>query len=159
MKQFELPYFGKIDVDNLTEKQEYMEINFQDRKIILMWFAEEISENYFQNAKTILEDLDIFDKNNLLLLQKEFNNSQDKTILEYLEFHLEKMPEEFAEIIGESSTKSEKTQKLLNALELKTIAFHEDEIVPDYVLNKEISDEVLGIYINENLEKRIAWES
>ena len=30
MKQFELPYFGKIDIENITEKQEYMTINFQN---------------------------------------------------------------------------------------------------------------------------------
>ncbi|TPN86817.1 DUF2004 domain-containing protein [Aquimarina algicola] len=159
MEQFELPYFGKVDVDRLTEEQEYMEIDFQGRKVILMWFAEEINETYFQNAKTILDDLDTFDKNNLSLLYQEFDNSEDKTVLEYLEYHLEEMHEKFTKIIGDSSTKSEKTQKLLHALKLKAIAFHDDEIVPDYVLNQEISDQVLGIYINENLEKRIAWES
>ncbi len=29
MKQFELPYFGKIDVENITEEQGYLNINFQ----------------------------------------------------------------------------------------------------------------------------------
>ncbi len=159
MKQFELPYFGKIDVDNLTAEQEYMEIEFQGRKVILMWFTEEVSKTYFENAKTILEDLATFDKNNRFFLQKEFKNPQDKTVLEYLEFHLEELAEEFAEIIGDSSTKDEKLQKLLHALYLKTISFHGNSIVPDYVLNQEVSDEVLGIYTDENSQRRVAWES
>jgi len=160
MKQFELPYFGKINVENITEEQGYLNIDFQDRTIILMWFAEvEIDEKYFENAKTFLADLDKFDENNRIFIQKEFSNSQDKTVLEYLEFHLEELSEEFSEIISESTLESEKIQKLLYALKLKSIAFHDDDIVADYVLDEEISDEILAIFINKNGDKNIAWES
>ncbi|MDC1161892.1 DUF2004 domain-containing protein [Tenacibaculum sp.] len=160
MKEFELPYLGLIDIENTTEEQGYMKINFHNKEIVLMWFAEdEIDEKYFQNAKTILNDLHKFNENSKLLLQKEFTNKQDKTVLEYLEFHLEELSEELTEIIGESMIKSERIEKLLNALKLKSIAFHDDDIVADYVLNKEISDEVLAIFINKNGTKNIAWES
>ena len=119
MKQFELPYFGKIDIENITENQEYMSINFQNREITLMWFSDEqIDDMYFKNANDFLTDLDIFDTNNRLLLEKELTNTQDKTVLEYLEYHLEELGEEFTEIIGVSNENSEKLQKLLNALKL-----------------------------------------
>ena len=64
-----------------------------------------------------------------------------------------------SEIIGESTVESEKLQKLLNALKLNTISFHEENIVADYVLNDEESDQILAISINKNGEKNIAWES
>ena len=160
MKQFELPYFGKIDIENITEEQEHMKINFQNRDLILMWFSEvEIDEMYFQNANTLLTNLDKFDENNRLLLQKEFTDTEDKTVLEYLEYHLEELSDELSEIIGESTLESEKLQKLLNALKLNNISFHEDNIVADYVLNEEVSDQILAISINTNGEKNIAWES
>lgn len=160
MKQFKLPFFNKIVIENITEEQEYMSVVFQDRNIILMWFVEnEIDDAYFKNANTILNDLDKFDEQSQLFLQTEFSNAQDKTVLEYLEFHLNELSEELHEIIGKSTEKSEKTQKLLNALKLKSIAFHDDDIVADYVLNNEVSDEILAIFINKNGERNIAWES
>ena len=103
--------------------------------------------------------MDKFDKNSCLFLQKELNNSQDKTILEYLEYHLEELSEELCEIIGESILKSEKRQKLLNFLKLDCIAFHDDIIVADYVLNKEVSNQILAININVNGDKNISWEN
>lgn len=160
MKQFELPYFGKINTENIIEEQKYMNVNFQNRNIILMWFSEEeIDEKYFQNAKVFLTDLEKFDENNRLFLQKEFINTKDKTVLEYLEYHLEELSEELSEIIGKSTIESERLQKLLTALKLNTIAFHDDNIVADYVLNEEVSDQILAISINKNGEKDIAWES
>ncbi len=160
MKKFELPFLGKIDVENITEEQGYLNVNFQDRIIILMWFAEdEIDEKYFQNANTILTDLDKFDENSRAFLIKEFANPQDKTVLEYLEFHLEELSEVLSEIIGESTVETEKIQKLLHALKLKSIAFHQGDIVADYVLNNEFSDQVLAIFIKKNGERNIAWES
>ena len=44
MKQFELPYFGRIEIEKITEGLRYL--NFQNRKIIIMWFAEDIDEKY-----------------------------------------------------------------------------------------------------------------
>ena len=160
MKQFELPYFGKIDVENITENQEYMSINFQNREITLMWFSDDqIDDIYFKNANDFLTDLDIFDTNNRLLLEKELTNTQDKTVLEYLEYHLEELGEEFTEIIGVSNENSEKLQKLLNALKLNNISFHNQNIVADYVIDAEVSDQILAITINNKEEKIIAWES
>lgn len=160
MKQFELPYFGTIDIENITEEQSYMNVAFQNRTLVLMWFSEkEIEENYFQNATRVLSDLDKFDTDNRLLLQKEFTNTQDKTVLEYLEFHLEELHDELSEIIGESTKTSEQLQKLLNALKLNTIAFHDSTIVADYVLNEDISDQILAIAMYSNGATTIAWES
>ena len=160
MKQFELPYFGKIDIGNITEEQEYMNVNFQNRNISLMWFSEEkIDEKYFQNANNFLSDLVKFDENNHLLLQKEFTNTQDKTVLEYLEYHLEELADELSEIIGESEIESESLLKLLNALKLNNISFHDENIVADYILDTEVSDQILAISINIKGEKEIAWES
>ncbi|TDQ78268.1 DUF2004 domain-containing protein [Sphingobacterium yanglingense] len=160
MKHFELPFLKKVDVENITEEQGYLPIDFQNREIVLMWFAEEeIDEQYFLNATKILGDLNAFNEENGQFLRREFNNKEDQTVLEYLEFHLEELPEEWTEIIEEGTTTPEKIQKLLAALKLQTIAFHDDVIVADYVLNKEISDQVLAISINLNGEKNIAWES
>ena len=160
MKQFELPYFGKIDIENITENQEYMTINFQNREITLMWFSDEkIEEIYFRNANDILNDIDIFDTNNRLFLEKELTNKQDKTVLEYLEYHLEEFGDEFTDIIGASNENSEKLQMLLKALKLNNISFHNQNIVADYVINPEVSDQILAITINNNEEKKIAWES
>ncbi len=56
MKQFELPFFGLIDIENITEKQQNMEIDFQGRKIAVGWYTqEEIDEDYFQLAQSILQ--------------------------------------------------------------------------------------------------------
>ncbi len=160
MKQFELPYFGTINIENITEEQSYMNVAFQNRTLVLMWFPEEeIEENYFQNATRVLSDLDKFDTDNRLLLQKEFTNTQDKTVLEYLEFYLEELHDELSEIIGESTKTSEQLQKLLNALKLNTIAFHDSTIVADYVLNEDISDQILAIAMYSNGATTIAWES
>ena len=160
MKQFELPYFGKVDVENITEEQEYLNVKFQERELILMWFAElEIEEGYLQNAKNILADLDKFNENCLNHIQQEFVNSQDKTILEFLEYHLEELPTELSKIIGVSTLESEKIERLLNALKLKNISFHDYDIVADYVIDEEVSDQILAIGINNNGEKNIAWES
>jgi hypothetical protein len=161
MKQFELPYLGAIDVDNVTKQQEYMGITFQNREITLMWFVEEkIEDIYFQKTKQILDDLEKFDNSNHSLLQTEFINSQNKTVLDYLEYHLEEMPEEFSEIIDDNATKPENLEKLLKALKLNNISFHYgEEIVADYILNSEISDQILAVFVNINGTKRIAWES
>ena len=160
MKQFELPYFGKINIENITEEQQYMTVNFQNRNIILMWFAEEkIDEKYYQNSNNFLSDLGTFDANNKVLLQEEFTNEQDKTVLEYLEYHLEELEQEFTEIIGKSNVNSEKLENLLKALKLKNISFHDENIVADYILDSEVSDQILAISINNDGKKEIAWES
>lgn len=160
MKQFELPYFNNVDVENITEEQGYMSIDFKERQISLMWFAEEgLDEKYFLIAKDILSDLESFDKESLLFLRQEFGNDDDKTVVEYLEFHLEELADELAEITGESTPPAERIDKLLTAMKLNNIAFHDGVIVADYVLNKEISDQILAISIDANGEKSIAWES
>ncbi len=162
MKQFELPFFGLVDVENVTESQEYMEIDFQDRELALMWFAEEdIDENYFQNAKNILEDLEKFDKESKAFLEKELHNEQDTTVLEYLSFHLEEehLAEFFAKIIDKNASEEENLKSLLKAMYLKTISFHKGVIIADYVVNHEISDQILAISLYSNGKKNIAWES
>ncbi len=161
MKQFELPFFGTVDIENITDKQSYFSIDFQGREITLGWYAEEeIDEEYFQLAQSILTDLEKFDKENRVLLEKEFENKEDTTVYDFLEFHLEEMSEELLDIIDKNATKSENLHKLLQALDLCGIAFHDDEIVPDYVLKERFfSDQVLGIYTNKKGKKRIAWES
>lgn len=161
MKQFKLPYFGAIDIENITDQQSYFSIDFQGRKITLSWYAEEeIDEDYLKLTQTILTDLEKFDKKNRVLLENEFENKEDTTVYDFLEFHFNEMSEELLDIIDINATKSENLQKLLQALDLCGIAFHDDEIVPDYVLKERFfSDQVLGIYTNKNGEKRIAWES
>lgn len=125
------------------------------------WYVEnEIDENYLKLAQSILTDLEKFDKENSLLLEKEFDNKEDTTVYEFLEFHLEEMSEELLDIIDKDATDSENLQKLLHALELCGISFHDDQIVPDYVLkDRFFSDQVLGIYTNKNGQQSIAWES
>lgn len=160
MKQFELPYFNKIDIENITDEQGYMNIVFQEREVSLMWFAEEdVDQRYYQNAKDILSNLDKFDKESHQYLRQQFVNNDDTTVLEYLEFHLEELSDELSEIIGESTTQTEKIEKLLRALKLNNIAFHDNSIVADYVINNEISDQILAISIDTDGEKDIAWES
>ena len=118
-----------------------------------MWFSDEkIEEIYFRNANDILNDLDIFDTNNRLFLEKELTYKQDKTVLEYLEYHLEEFGDEFTDIIGASNENSEKLQMLLKALKLNNISFHNQNIVADYVINPEVSDQILAITINNKEE-------
>lgn len=161
MKIFELPFFGKIDIENITDEQNYFSIDFQGREITLGWYAEEeIDEAYFQLAQSILTDLEKFDKENRALLEKEFENKEDTTVYDFLEFHLDELSEELLDIIDTNATKSENLQKLLHALDLCDISFHDNEIVPDYVLKERFfSDQVLGIYTTKKGERRIAWES
>ncbi len=161
MNTFELPFFGMMDIENITDKQSYFSIDFQGREITLGWYVEkEIDEEYFQLAQSILVDLKKFDKENRVLLEKEFKNKKNTTVYDFLEFHLEEMTEELLDIIDKNATKSENLQKLLHALHLYGIAFHDNEIVPDYVLKERFfSDQVLGIYTNKNGKKRIEWES
>ena len=158
MKIFELPFFGTIDVENITDKQSYFSIDFQGREITLGWYAEEeIDEDYFELAQSILTDLEKFDKENRALLEKEFENKEDTTVYDFLEFHLDELSEELLDIIDTNATKSENLQKLLHALDLCSISFHDDHIVPDYVLKERFfSDQVLGIYTTKKSERRIA---
>ncbi len=168
MKKFEVPYFGLVDVENLTEEQECMEINFQDKQIDLMWFPEEdVTEKYFQYAKNILEDLHKFDKESKEFLEKEFYNQEDTTVVDFLSDYLteydledEEIAEFFADIIDENATEEENLKNLLKALYLKRIAFHDDVIVADYIITDEFSNEILAISLDTtNGEKNIAWES
>lgn len=170
MTNYQLPYFGQID---LTQLEEYydVDIKWNERKlnIDLNFEGKTISEAEIEKVKTFLDNISKFDAQNKIHIQDDFETQPSMTV-DYINFYLDEFDdEELSEIIGINDKQTSKEIQLLNQLKLVRIGFYPDgkydsesHAVFDYSidLDGEPSNQLLVVIIDKNGElDHITWES
>ncbi|MFL0068027.1 DUF2004 domain-containing protein [Tenacibaculum maritimum] len=159
MNKLKLPYFKEeIDIHNIQDEYE-TEFEFNDKEVDVFLNEMQIAdEEQFGIIKNVLENISDFDKQNRSLISENFEN-KDGLTFEYLSYHLEKLKEEFADIVDFDDTEIRNIEKLLSLLKITTISFYSDLTVFDYCLDDEISDQLLAVKMDRQKELSLDWES
>lgn len=158
MKNYKLPYFEEIDLNNVQEEYE-TEIEFNNNEVdIFLNEVSSLNNEELNFIKTVLENLTEFDKKNREFITDDFNNNGET--FEYLSYYLEEdYAEDFKDLILPDDTEINNLKRLKNSLKITTISTYSDCIVFDYCLNDEISDQILGVKIDSEKIISINWES
>lgn len=158
MKNYKLPYFEEIDLNNAQEEYE-TEIEFNNNEVdIFLNEVSSLNNEELNFIKTVLENLTEFDKKNREFITDDFNKNGET--FEYLSYYLEEdYAEDFKDLILPDDTEINNLKRLKNSLKITTISAYSDCIVFDYCLNDEISDQILGVKIDSEKIISINWES
>ena len=156
MKYIEHPYFGKLntegldDYDILWEK----EIPYKNTSVeAVFWFCEEddLSSERLNSFEKFLKNFDVMDEKARKALKAYLEEDS-----EYLDFHaeeLENIPENVDDFVTEMQIKS---IGLWYSIYEGSIG----EVIIDYMIRPEESDEILAVKYDLNGEIRaIDWES
>lgn len=169
MKNIKLPYFGEI---NLTKLEQYywteIVLNKLTIKLDLNFENESITIDQHQNIGAFLESLSIFDTQNQIQIQKDFNNEGEA--LDYINFYFDELDEdEINEIIGSENRVDSKEKQLLQKLKLIRVGLYPDQNsdsknygVFDYSIDidNEPCNQVLVINTDRNGNvHEVTWES
>ncbi|KQV97208.1 hypothetical protein ASC87_23705 [Rhizobacter sp. Root1221] len=113
-----------------------------------------------QTVESVLETLDEWDRRSRQELLK-FSNTEDPTVADFIEFHLEELGNEVRAKVGSAEVDQE---TFMSALELCGVSFHEQsnglKIVFDYSIGREFSDALLAVkFSSDGVLLEIAHES
>jgi hypothetical protein len=169
MKNYQIPYFGEIDITNLEDYYE-MEVTIHENKVSLDLNFEDTSddENTFQDIKNFLENLDRYGHQNKLFIENDFNGNGNA--LDYVNFYLEEFDqEELSAIIDLDGENGSREKQLLNKLVLIRVGLYPDEsddsnhfAIFDYsiLIDGEACNQLLVVITNKAGELNyITWES
>lgn len=169
MKNYQIPYFGEIDITNLEDYYE-VEVTINENKVRLDLNFEDTSvdENTCQDIKNFLENLDRYDHQNKLFIENDFNGNGNA--LDYINFYLEELDQdELSAIIDLDDENGSREQQLLNKLVLIRVGLYPDEsedsnhfAIFDYsiFIDGEACNQLLVVITNKAGELNyITWES
>ncbi|WP_427872555.1 DUF2004 domain-containing protein [Flavobacterium sp. MMS24-S5] len=169
MKNFSFIHFGEIDIDNLDE---YYEATFElDRNqvnIIISFEKNKIDYSTATLINNFLSNIKQYNSQNIVSIEKNYDNGDDSTVKDYVEFHLEEFyMNKLSQIIDFSDKTIEVEKQFLKNLKLIRVALSPDGVFGnenfatfDYTISTEITDELIAVYSDENNAlKDIAWES
>ena len=155
--KYKLPYFEEIDLTQLEEEY-YVEIEQNGQKIDLdlTFEEEEIETEVLDLIKTVLENIDLEDVKNRTYIAANFKDENERTVQEYLAFHIEELGEQLSEIINFEDQSNSLEKQLMEKLKLDRIGFYPDGeygeepfVVFDYVVDKSLSNRILVVNINQ----------
>jgi len=126
-KNYDLPYFGKININNL---EEYYNVNIDFNKSSIntdLNFKNKVIEGGgIEHIETFLKNIENFDKSNKVHIEKDFNKQNGQT-LDYINFYLDELSEnEIAGIIDVENQDIPKNVLLLKKLRLIRVGLYPD---------------------------------
>lgn len=169
MKQFALPYFREIDLDNVEEYY-YIEIEYKDNELNLdLNFDESLIEPVVATQiKYILDNIEAYDIQNRLYIDADYAKAKEGSFVnDFVNYHLEDIGEEICEDIAIDLTATDRDEQFIKKLKLVRIGMYPDGkrdnggfAVFDYSINPEITDQLLVINVDAlgNLQ-HVSWES
>lgn len=168
MAEYTLPYFGKLQTENLEEyynvdiefsgKEIQIDLNFENKTIDIVTF---------DKLKNFVENITKFDKQNQGYIKSDFDDEHGDTIKEYVTFHIEELGDDFLGQIDISRDNTDKEQAFLKKLYLTRVGLYPDGkydtsyfAVFDYSVNKDLTDQLIVVKTDENGNlDHLSWES
>lgn len=169
MKQFILPYFGEIDLDNVEEYY-YVEIEYKDNELNLDLNFEEllIAPAVATQIKHILDNIEAYDIQNRLYIDADYAKAKEGSFVnDFVNYHLEDIGEEICEDIAIDLTATDRDEQFIKKLKLVRVGMYPDSkrenggfAVFDYSIDPEITDQLLVVNVDAlgNL-LNVSWES
>lgn len=148
---FELPYFGKLNINSLEDYYESAtSINGQEVRIDLNFDNSSSDKLKMANLKNVLENIEKFDKLNKVYIENDYNDFDGDTVKPYLENHLEQFDEEeMSQLIDKSDTINSPEKQLLSKLSLVRLGLYPDNdeylTTFDYSIGKDITQYLVVI--------------
>ena len=166
MKNFELTYFGKIDIDHLEDSYDAdMELEEQEISLSVFFDSKSISEVVLTDLENFLQNIEESNNASLEYILNDFN-SESSITKDYIKYFIEDLEDEIADMIDFESTIKSPENQLLENLQLTNIALYpeiSDEFaVLDYAIEieDELSDDLLVVILDKSGKLiRITWES
>lgn len=167
---YDLPYFGKINIDELTDYyQTTINLEGENLRIDINFKNKTINKNDMDVVKNFLQNIIKFDKQNLIFIEKDFNEKEGETS-DYIEFYLNELDdEELSNIIDIENISVTRELQLLSKLKLIRVGIYPDEKygagyfgVFDYsiYIDGEPCNQLLVVNANEKGDlDQITWES
>lgn len=166
MENYQMPYFGEINISALEEYYDAeIELNGSPVSIDINFKNSSIDQALALTIAEFLENISGFNKQNKTVIADDFN-SEDGEVRNYVTFHIEELGSDFLEQLAISHGSSDKEQQLLAKLKLVRIGLYPDGkydecfAVFDYTIDRELTDELIVVKTDKdgNLD-HIAWES
>lgn len=156
MSESTLPYFGKLQTDNLEEYYN-VEIEFDGNtiQIDLNFENKTLEEARLNKVKSFIQNIEKFDKLNKTYILNDYNDEDGDTVKFYLEHHLEEVGEdELSTIIDFEDTTTEPENQLLTKLKLVRMGLYPDSeetfAIFDYSIGPELTNYLVVINTDEN---------
>jgi hypothetical protein len=162
MNKMNIPFFGELDINSPEDYYE-TEIDFQNKKVdIDLNFDDALPEKkWFEdyiNYANRLSDLYNYIKNEIKKYCPE-----DGIVKEYVDYHLQELPEEIEELLKTTDSSLPYEDKILSLIKLDRIGFYVDNksyAIWDFSFGRDITDEILVIITNHKGDiEDITWES
>ena len=158
----DIKYFKNVDFNT-----DYLEttIEFQNREIELEINTEVVlgKDSWVKEYEEYISKLEVFKEKIDKEIVEDFEN--EGITKEWVDFHLEELGEAIEEegLLKECDKKLSLDRQVLSIIKLRRIGIYpeyEDYAIWDYILDDEISDEILVIVTDTNGEiVDITWES
>ncbi|WP_162687473.1 DUF2004 domain-containing protein [Bradymonas sediminis] len=160
-----MPYFEELD---LTQLDEYYDVEIKlgsdEIKIDLNFEVEEIDPGSMDLVKRSIEDIESQDAKNRAHISSDFYSESAGTVKSFMKFHIDEIGSALSGIVDFDDTSKSFDQQLMEKLKLVRMGFYPQYstgfIVFDYIVGREISDEIVVVNIDRQGELiNIAWES
>lgn len=155
MTSFKLPNFGIINIESLDEYYE-AEVDFNNStiQVDLNFEDKSITEERMDVLKQFIENLRIHDINNKKFIQKDFENSNEDSVQDYIEDHLNELPlDDIETLVGANTKSTDRPEQLLKKLHLIRVGLypHSKEFaIFDYTIGRELTNYVVAVNTDEN---------
>jgi hypothetical protein len=154
MTNYHLPYFEQLPADGLDEYYEAMAVlNGHEIVLDLHLDSRKLSPSGFEKTKHLLEHLADIDSQNKAYIRQDYEDeTEGHTVREYLQHHLEDIPqEELAKLIDLDNHNTSPLVQLLDKLKLVRLGLYPDSdefAICDY--SKDITNYLIVVYIDQN---------
>lgn len=163
MSKKKITYFGEVDI----HEDDYIQgcATLGDQKVTLSLDLDndkEILQQCWEELEDYLSHLEEYKVSLEKSIVEDYNNGG--TTAEYISWHLEEL-EDIDDLLSTANQVGSKEEQVLSLLtqRLQNIAFYPGEegyAVWDFMIDKEISDEILVVYTdNKGKAIKITWES
>ncbi|MBT28570.1 MAG: hypothetical protein CMO01_02835 [Thalassobius sp.] len=166
MKYYELPYFGKVDLNKLEDAYDAeMELEEQEISLSIFFDSTSISEVVLGDLENFLQNIEESNNASLEYILNDFN-SESSITKDFIKYFIENLEDEIADMIDFESTIKSPENQLLENLQLTNIAIYPESnsefAVLDYAIEieDELSDDLLVVILDKSGKLiRITWES
>jgi hypothetical protein len=153
---FDLPYFGQLNINALEDYYECstslngrnidLDLNFENSSVIKI---------KMEAVKSVLENLEKFDKQNKVYIENDYINEEGDTVRSYLENHLEQFDEdELNLLIDRTDTLNSPEKQLLQKITLVRLGLYPDNdsyfTTFDYSIGKDLTQYLIVITTDED---------
>jgi hypothetical protein len=152
MKNYTLPYFGELNLEDLEEYYD-VEIDFDDRKIELdLNFGDKtIDPARLDVVRHFIDNLDKYNSKNYAAIKSDFKDGD--TVEEYINHHMDIGEDGLSTIIDFANKKISPEKQMLSKIHLVRVGIYpegEDQFaIFDYSIGRELTQYLIVLFTDE----------